>query len=98
MCLLLSSCFKPIFNKDISQVKNVDKSSIIPDTESFLEADLNKDNVIDLNESKAFYIKEQKKESEAPFWSFMIIMGAVLLCCFITPLFLKIKHFFTGKS
>ena len=63
----------------------------------FDKADINKDNVIDKNESIEFYKKNNSIDYHSPFYIFSILAGGVLFICFwplvISYTSLAIKHF-----
>lgn len=55
---------------------------VIPNIQHFNKADINKDNVIDKNESIIFYKKNNSINYDTPFYIFSILAGVVLFICF----------------
>lgn len=55
---------------------------VIPNIQHFDKADVNKDNVIDKNESIQFYKNNNSINYYSPFWVFSILAGGVLFICF----------------
>jgi hypothetical protein len=55
---------------------------VIPNIQHFNKADINKDNVIDKNESIQFYKKNNSINYDLPFTVFSIMAGVVLFICF----------------
>lgn len=55
--------------------------SSIPNPEEFSAADLNKDSLIDLNESAEFFDSHQKVDYIAPLWAIAVIISLVVVAC-----------------
>lgn len=82
-------------NKPLHAEQKIEQ--VIPNIQHFDKADINKDNVIDKNESIEFYKKNNSIDYHSPFYIFSILAGGVLFICFwplvISYTSLAIKHF-----
>ena len=67
-------------NKPLHAEQKIEQ--VIPNIQHFDKADINKDNVIDKNESIEFYKKNNSINYNSPIWVFSILAGGVLLICF----------------